>query len=80
MAEDLRAERVARWVVGACVVAGYFAVIVFMLIRQYSGVEILIGGLAAAFGAVVQFGFGTSQGSEAKTKLLARAAPIDEDK
>ena len=36
---------------------------------------ILIGALAAAFGSVVAFFFGTSAGSADKTTLLARVQP-----
>lgn len=36
---------------------------------------ILIGALAAAFGSVVAFFFGTSAGSADKTALLARVQP-----
>lgn len=79
MNDRLKAERTARWIVGAVVIIGYFAVIIFMLMKDKSGVDILIGGLAAAFGAVVNFGFGTSQGSEQKTALLAQAKPIHGD-
>ncbi len=73
-----KAERTARWVVGAVVIVGYFSIILFMLYKDKSGVDILIGGLAAAFGAVVNFGFGTSQGSEQKTAILAKTPPVAE--
>jgi hypothetical protein len=74
-----KAERTARWVVGAVVIIGYFAVILYMLFKDKSGVDILIGGLAAAFGAVVNFGFGSSAGSMQKTALLAKAKPVEDN-
>lgn len=41
---------------------------------------ILVGALAAAFGQVVSFFFGTSAGSADKTALLARAQPVEQPK
>lgn len=69
-------QQTARWVVGAVVIIGYFAVLLFMLYKDKTGVEILIGGLAAAFGMIVSYGFGTTSNSERKTELLAQAPPI----
>jgi predicted CDP-diglyceride synthetase/phosphatidate cytidylyltransferase len=38
---------------------------------------ILIGSLAAAFGAVVQYWFGSSSGSAHKNELLAASVPAE---
>ena len=40
---------------------------------------ILIGSLAAAFGAVVQYFFGSSAGSARKDELLAQSQPVPKD-
>lgn len=75
MKED--SQRIARWVVGGVVIVGYFAVLLYMLYKDKTGVEILIGGLAAAFGMIVSYGFGSTSGSERKTELLAQVPPIE---
>ena len=38
---------------------------------------LLIGSLSAAFGAFVNFAFGSSAGSARKDELLAQSAPVD---
>lgn len=76
---DGRSQTITRWTVGAAVIVGYFAVLLFMLYKGMSGTEILIGGLSAAFGMIVSYGFGTTSGSARKTELLAQAAPVPPD-
>lgn len=67
-----------RSLVGASVIFGYFIVLLFMLWFEKPGVDILIGGLVGYVAAVVQFHYGTSQGSEQKNVLLANSTPIVE--
>lgn len=66
-----------RWILGAMIVFGYFGTLHSLMINGIPSVNsepiwILIGGLSAAFGALVQFYFGSSSGSTAKTAMLER--------
>lgn len=63
------------------VVCGFFVLIGVLLFVQLpqdsSGViYMLFGALSSGFGAVLQYFFGSSRGSESKTQLLAQAEPI----
>lgn len=56
------------------VTAGFFGILVTMLIYEYKPTEpllIMLGALGAAFGAVVNFWLGSSAGSQRKDALLA---------
>ncbi len=62
--------------IGVLICAMFVAVIVALFTREpparaMEPLLILVGSLAAAFGAVVQFFFGTSASSAEKTALLA---------
>jgi len=55
---------------------GFFAVLYFLLIMKDGGAMrdallIMVGALGAAFGAIVNYYFGSSSGSAAKNQLLA---------
>lgn len=61
----------------ACIICSMFiaAILALFLVEPPTGgreaLLILIGALAAAFGAVVNFWFGSSAGSARKSELLA---------
>jgi uncharacterized membrane protein YjjB (DUF3815 family) len=57
---------------GIVIVVGYFVVLSFMVLHDVAGKDILIGGLAAAFGAVVGYFYGSSSSSDRKTEILAQ--------
>ncbi len=62
------------------VLVGFFGCIWLVVEREVSGfmrdaLLILIGNLAAAFMAVVNYYFGSSSGSAQKNQLLAEKAP-----
>ena len=62
------------------VMAGFFAILWALLILKGEGTMrdallIMVGALGAAFGAVVNFYFGSSSGSQAKDALLAEKVP-----
>lgn len=60
------------------ITAGFFGILIGMMIGalQVSGnteaLLIMLGALGAAWGAVVNFYYGSSRGSEAKNEMLAR--------
>lgn len=53
------------------VIIGFFGVLGLMLWKDKSGADILVGGLAAAFGSVVGYFYGSSAGSARKDELMA---------
>lgn len=60
----------------AAIVAGFFGVIGLLIFHKgetgmRDALLILVGALGAAFGAVIQFYFGSSSGSAKKDQLLA---------
>ena len=60
------------------VTAGFFGILVTMLVWEYKPTEpllIMLGALGAAFGAVVNFWLGSSNGSQRKDQMLAESAP-----
>ena len=70
---------VLAWVI----VLGFFSLIAVLLYvplpEDSTGVVfMLFGSLSAGFGAVIQYFFGSSWGSEVKTTLLAKTSPIKE--
>ena len=67
----------ATYLLAVVIVAGFFTLLGLLIFRQLpedsSGVIfMLFGALSAAFGAVVQYFFGSSKGSADKTELLSR--------
>jgi uncharacterized membrane protein YjjB (DUF3815 family) len=67
------AFRSAQLVVGIVILIGFFAVLAIMIKTDAAGKDILIGALAAAFGSVVGYWYGSSNSSERKTELLAKS-------
>lgn len=68
---------ILSWVI----VCGFFGLVALLFFvpmpKDSNGVIVLLfGSLAAAFGAVVGYFFGSSKGSADKTALLAKAEPI----
>ncbi len=72
MSNPVRHREVAQYVLALVVVVGFFVVLAMMLHWQKQGSDILVGSLAAAFGAVVGYFYGSSASSQAKTELLAK--------
>lgn len=68
--------RSSQIVLGCIVVTGYFAVLGLMIWKDMGGKDILIGGLAAGFGTVVGYFYGSSNSSDRKTELLAKAPAV----
>jgi hypothetical protein len=70
------------WIPGALsigITAGFFGILLFMLVGEYRPTEpllVMLGALGTAWGSVVNFYFGSSHSSHTKTELLARAEPI----
>jgi predicted outer membrane lipoprotein len=73
----VKREEVGRLIVGTLVIAAFGVVLAFMLLNDKPGTDILVGALAAAFGAVVHWWYQSSKSSEDKTRLLAKANPVD---
>lgn len=82
-ARDMQAAT-KSWVPGVLaivIVAGFFGVLIGMMtgrlqVNDQQALLILLGALSAGFGAVLNFFYGSSSGSQAKDQLLARAGPI----
>jgi heme O synthase-like polyprenyltransferase len=62
---------IAQYLLAGVVIIGFFAVLSLMLWKDKTGADILVGGLAAAFGSVVGYFYGSSAGSARKDELMA---------
>jgi ABC-type cobalt transport system substrate-binding protein len=74
-------KKIALYLLAIIVVVGFFILIAFLVLNppkpDSTGVSfMLFGTLATAFGAVINYFFGSSQGSAEKTEMLAKAPPI----
>jgi hypothetical protein len=76
---------VIRVFLAVAVTAGYFGA--FWTILEHSDrfkdtqlLIVLVSAISTAFGALMQWSFGSSVGSDRKTELLARAPAIQDDK
>lgn len=63
------------------IVTGFFTILILMLLGMLSvsdqqALLILLGSLAAGFGAVLNFFFGSSRGSQAKDAMLANSTQV----
>lgn len=70
--------------IGVLICLMFIAAIVALFLRAppaeaMQPLLLLIGSLAAAFGAVVNFWFGSSSGSARKDELLANSTPVQKD-
>ncbi len=63
---------IAQYLLAGVVIVGFFCVLSLMLWKDKNGADILVGGLAAAFGSVVGYFYGSSAGSARKDELLAK--------
>ena len=84
--KDARAMQVATRsqvpaLLAVLITLGFFGILIGMLTGVLEAGEnqallVMLGALGAAWAAVVNYFFGSSAGSQAKTELLARAEPI----
>ena len=82
---DARAMQVATRsytpdVLAIIIVAGFFGILIAMMmgkltVSDQQALLILLGSLSAGFGAVLNFFFGSSKGSQNKDILLANSTP-----
>lgn len=68
-------------VLAAIITVGFFGILITMMlgwlkVSDQQALLMLLGALSAAFGAVINFFFGSSHGSQAKDRLLANSTPI----
>jgi membrane protein DedA with SNARE-associated domain len=73
-------EKKGQIILAATVTLGFFGLIIFMMGVGVSAtimqpLMMLLGTLSAAFGAVIQYFFGSSSGSARKDELLLNAVP-----
>ena len=58
------------YILGAIIVVGFFSIVTYKLSKG-DDVQLEIGALLGAFGAVVGYFYGSSKGSSDKTKIMA---------
>ena len=68
-------------VLSILIVLGFFSILTLMLmgllrVSDQQALLILLGSLSAGFGAVLNFWFGSSSGSQKKDEFLANSTPI----
>lgn len=73
-------EARAKLCLAVLITAGFLAVIIGMSIGVFTikdnpSILMLFGALSTNFGAVINYYFGSSQGSELKTQMLADRRP-----
>lgn len=73
-------EARAKLLLAVLLTVGFLAVIIGMstgvfTVKDNPSILMLFGALATNFGAVINYYFGSSQGSEAKTQMLADQIP-----
>jgi ABC-type Mn2+/Zn2+ transport system permease subunit len=78
--EDLKKLGFMQSLIAIAILVGFFGCIYLVMRHDVNesmrdALLILIGSLGAAFGAVVNYYFGSSKGSHDKTKLLAEKDP-----
>jgi hypothetical protein len=66
----------AQYILAGIVVIGFFAVMAYMIHEDKSGADLLVGTLAAAFGGVIGYFYGSSASSARKDELLAKHDPV----
>lgn len=71
----MKTREIYMYVLGAIVVIGFFAVIVFKLLKNQD-VQLEVGALIGSFATIVGYFFGSSKGSSDKTELLANSTPV----
>jgi hypothetical protein len=76
MFEQIKSLGFMQSLLAVLILSGFFGCIYLVMLHDVKpemrdSLLILIGGLAAAFGAVVNYYFGSSKGSADKNKLLA---------
>lgn len=64
-------RNIAQYILAGIVIVGFFVVLGIMLWKERQGVDILVGALSAAFGAVVGYFYGSSASSARKDELYA---------
>ena len=79
--EKIDGNKLAMYILAVIIVVGFFTLLVFLILyplqKDSTGVIfMLFGALSAAFGAVVQYFFGSSSGSAAKTDIIAKSGPV----
>lgn len=84
--KDARAMQVATrsWVPSALsliVVVGYFGILIGLMfgvlkVTDNQSLLILVGALATAFGGILNFWFGSTNGSQTKTNIIAQSSPV----
>lgn len=68
-------------VLAGIITLGFFGILITMMVgwlkvSDQQALLMLLGALSAAFGAVINFFFGSSHGSQTKDRLLANSTPI----
>lgn len=78
---ETKTNSIAKYILASIIVIGFFSLLALLLFQPLppdtSGVIfMLFGALSAAFGAVVQYFFGSSVGSADKTEILSKASAV----
>lgn len=78
---ETKTSYIAKYILASIIVIGFFSLLALLLFQPLppdtSGVIfMLFGALSAAFGAVVQYFFGSSVGSADKTEILSKASAV----
>ncbi len=72
-------------ILAVLITVGFFSILIGLLsglltVADNQPLMILLGALSAAWGAVMNYYFGSTAGGQAKTEMIARAKPVNLDK
>jgi hypothetical protein len=79
---EIQVKDITPKVLAYLVTAGFFGMLAAMLFKIIPDenrdiLNIMLGALSSTFTAVVSYYYGSTRGSEAKSAMLAQAAPVD---
>jgi len=77
-------KEILQYVFAALIVICFFGILALLLYKKIPAentetINLALGALLAAFGAVVQYFFGSSAGSQRKTDIIAQSTPINNE-
>jgi len=73
---------IPMYILGGIIIVGFFALLIMLVLNAVPTensdlLNLVVGALIGSFASVVQFYYGSSQGSKDKTKIMAKEQEND---